>query len=437
MAKRPALAGNKSQTEADRITNEVQTRDEALDTEERQVDVMPAEGASDAAKQAAEEGGAPHPEIEDDPRAAIAASADRERGKSFFHKPDEEAEGEDTEDGEEPEAEEPKAEEAKEPVKEPEDDPLVTLKVNGKTIELPRSEVVAMAQKNMAADDNFAESKRLVAEAKQLLEKVSAREPGDSPHQGTDPIAVAPGQPETRQTKRDPEMVRSVVESIQAGTPEEAEAELQRLLDSLTSQNESQSPDQVRQVATEAARAVSLETQAQGDIDRALTANAERFPDIAAVTDPRIGRMIVDDTLQAVVGGLKSVGYSDADLQGHSYDNLVRNYAMLRRNPNFADGRKLKSLEDIVGEVSQDILDSYVRPLQTARNGSQTKPGQEQPARVVVSSERAGRRAQAQPQPRSAPMRTDMTRVGQPNTRQDNSSIVQQMAKERGQQAAG
>jgi hypothetical protein len=107
-----------------------------------------------------------------------------------------------------------------EPAQSPHGEQRVRLVVDGKTVELPISEVVKRAQVNSAIDNRLEEAKRIVAEAK------STR------HQATDDdFSEERHEPQPRQQRFSPnDKLRSIVERIQVGDADEGQQALNELV---------------------------------------------------------------------------------------------------------------------------------------------------------------------------------------------------------------
>ena len=101
------------------------------------------------------------------------------------------------------------------------------LVVRGQTLEMTDDEIIAAAQKTLAGDSYLDDAKAILAEAK----KIKARTASDGQHPDGQEDALLLD-PETGDEIQHPESsFRSVVEKIQYGDPEEAAAELERLVD--------------------------------------------------------------------------------------------------------------------------------------------------------------------------------------------------------------
>ncbi len=429
-APRPALRGSARKAEGDEeIREEIIDRDASLASEDQPShdESIPADGASAAALAKNEDEPAKPAYEEDTARAAIIASYGKERGRGILEgEPgeDDDAGGEDAPPVEEPVKPEPVKAKA-------EPERILKLKVNGTEIELPESEVIARAQMDLAATQRLEDAKR---QATEIIESArrSVAQPAAQPHQAEQ----QPPASRTTKTKVDPEELRSAVEAIQAGTPEEAEAALAGLLEA------AQSSDEATPAPVDVRAAVSaelLDRDAQTEVTSALAAVAEKHTDLAAVSPEVAGDLagiMANKAASEVMGHLRSVGYTDQELAGlRTYDEIMSSYARIRRDPtrdeSFASRQKLPPIQDIFEKVATHVEANYVKP--------QSKPRTEEPGNriaVVVSPERAARRTLVPQQPRSASARTDMTRVNQPAQRRDPSDVVADMAKARGQLSA-
>ena len=221
-----------------------------------------------------------------------------------------------------------------------------------------------------------------------------------------------------------------MVDSLQGGSPEEAAEKLAAYLDSADT-------DPTRQPSVDvpaAAREVIMRDKAEDDVQQALMATAEKFPDLAKTDDPDLPVLVVNKVDKEVTNALKGLGYTDADLR-IPLGEKIKHYAYVRRVPGYEAGRALPPVGDILEKVSADVNDKYVKPRLSAQPAARRETDQR--TGVRMSPDRAARKTQAQPQPRSASVRTDMTGTGKDGKRRDASSIVNDMARERGQPSAG
>jgi hypothetical protein len=137
-------------------------------------------------------------------------------------------------DAEKPSGEKPAAEAAKpadKPIEKPADDPLIKLKVDGREIELPQSEVVRLAQVNTALSDRerrlAALNNEIAAKQKQISERAPAADTTAGRQPSEKPTDTAPAKP----TKLDKARLQQIAEDIRSGTDEEAQDALAELAD--------------------------------------------------------------------------------------------------------------------------------------------------------------------------------------------------------------
>jgi hypothetical protein len=107
--------------------------------------------------------------------------------------------------------------------------PKRRIKVNGQVLELTDEEILARASKVTAADAYLEEAKALLREAKAVRSGQPGRHAGENNGADTTDLGTDPPDDEARHNEPS---TRSVIEKIQFGDPDEAAAELDRLVDS-------------------------------------------------------------------------------------------------------------------------------------------------------------------------------------------------------------
>lgn len=282
--------------------------------------------------------------------------------------------------------------EAKEPPEKPKseakpapaEDPEVELVVNGQRIRLPQSEVVAIARKNLAADDYLSQAKDILATAKR-----TARAAPDAESHGGEEGEAKPGTERGKPTQLTRERRLELFEAIQTGSPEEADAAFAELLTAVPSR------DEVRATA----EATVAQQEARTEANRALTNLAQEFPELAK--DEELPTLVIQRTVSGMIKALEEAGAPEEHIaQIRGRPDWVRDYYFdARKLPEF---RSLRSPADIAHDAAKAINDKYVVP----RTRPQPKPEPGRAGRIEVSPEREARKADLPRQPRSASLRS-------------------------------
>lgn len=273
------------------------------------------------------------------------------------------------------------------PKPEGEDDPMVELVVRGKKVTMPQSEVLAIAQKNLAADDYLEQAKNVFAQASE-----SARSRQSAEHHGDDDDEQMPGADGQEQHQLTPERRRELIETIQTGSPEEADeayAELQEA-------NRSASPEEIAAMVSDAIQ----RQEARSESTRALEQLRQEYPEIAE--DEDLSLMTLRHTVAGMAKALEDAGvpaeYVD---QVRGNPSALRDYyAQVRAHPNFRS--TLRGPGDLARDAAKAVHEKYVAPLKARENPEE--PGRA--GRIEVSSERKERKAGLDRQPRSASLRS-------------------------------
>lgn len=328
-------------------------------------------------------------EADDDEPVSIVPKSDQ-YGKPVESRPP----GADDEDSGDEAADHPAAK-AAEPAKAAKagDDELVELQVDGNRISLPRSEVIALAQKNIAADSRLEAARRILQDAERHRSNVMRDEHHveDDDERRYDALEDRPDAGRGRNTI-DLEQVRQTVDTIQAGSPEEgAEA----LADLLATARQGLTPEDLHA----AVGAELRQRDQQSRINSAMTDLRSEYPEIAG--DDGLGLMVINDTVNGMVSAMQQAGIPDEYLnQVRGNPKAVRDYYMqLLDDPNWKG--PLPQPIDVAREAAKRVNDRYVRD-----NRGFSRPSNQRAGQVEVSETRRARKAGLSNQPRSGSVRS-------------------------------
>lgn len=283
--------------------------------------------------------------------------------------------------------------------------PRFKVKVRHEERELTQDELIAAAQKTLAADDYLGEARTLLEEAKRVA--------SSGPHQDrADPAHTPnPSDPDPDQPHQDD--AHAAIEKIQFGTPDEAVEAFQSAVAKAVAK--AVDPDQAR-------KAVYLHHREQ-DVGRSV-AVYERFlaePENAALLkDPDNEAVLQNKYYGEIAKDLRQIGLP-ADQIPKDRDALVEAHRFHRIH-----GRPVRDTAKLLADSKQAFVEWKGGP----RPQPQPEPAPRPNNGVVISNDRADRRLRASHQPMRAsapPAPTARTQV--PATR---SAAVAKMLKNRG-----
>lgn len=368
----------------------------------------------------------------EDPRAAIArkyrenrdakAAAENESGAD---EGDEVTES----DGDDGQEEARPAQKPEQPVAS--QDPEVVLKVDGKDVKIKQSEVLALAQQQMAGMNRLDEAKIVLSEVKQLRNEMltNARAPRESgqPENQRDPADEKSTQKSTKQqgndpganqprSRIDPEKIRDIAGRLQVGDETEGAEALMEAIELAAGQRPEMNAEQVARVVQETID----NNQTAVEINTALRDFGTDYPDV--VKNPYLadaGMHILRDEL---VADLKAAGMPEEAL-AHIQDDaaaLAKAQRLVRRKYPKAPMRSYKELLSSVGEKLSSNFGIKRREESTPHQ--QAKPSN-------APQQRLERKRSASQQPKPAGMRQAITPASKPR---DRRAIVEQIRRERG-----
>lgn len=298
------------------------------------------------------------------------------------------------------------------------------LLVRGQERELTEDEIIAAAQKSLAAEDYLGEAKetaRAITEEARRFEATiaAARAAGTGKHPADSNDDAHPAEPVSDQTRdsehpADPRFVK-VVEAIQFGEPAEAARQLTKLVNEEAARN---SRDTVirDKLADESVRST-----------RFLTEFKDKHPEIA--NDPRASAAIERDLYDLQVEDLRKIAPS----LGLKDDQLPTSPAEIADWHKYyrAHGQPIRSASELLTTATDGFLE-WKGVKKAASSPPVAEPRDPKPApRLAVNIDRAARLANVQQQPtRTVTPRPDAS--NQPPPQRDRSDVVRQMISARG-----
>lgn len=270
-----------------------------------------------------------------------------------------------------------------------EDDPVVKLKVHGREIELPLSEVRKQAQINIATSAGeraLSDLNRQIQDRRAELDRLSKPAPQDTAtngdgRQAPKPTDKAPAEP----IQLDQARLAELAEDFRNGTEEEATKAFSSLVSEIVNAVKASAPTEQPDIAEVVARTVDarlLGNQERTTINEALEKFAEDFPVIAS--HPDLEPAAYTRAVAGMLDDMKQAGVSErrlAELRNTNVTEVVDAHRKLR---NFVDkdtgarpfAQHMRSYGDILTEVGNGLM-TELRSLSaslSATPGQQPKP---------------------------------------------------------------
>lgn len=311
------------------------------------------------------------------------------------------------------------------------DDPVHKLKVHGREIELPLSEIVKQAQINIAtsaAERALNDLTRQVNERRQELANLSKPAPhatatnGDG-RQAAPPPAPAPDKP----TQLDPARLAEIAEDIRNGTDEDASQALVKLVTEITEAVKPAAAAQPVDVAKVVAQ--TIEARLAGDRERdeinsALTEFATNYPEIAGDEDLEV--VAYTRAVAEMLSDIEKAGASPkkmAELRAANVTEVATAH------------RKLRTFVDQSGnQPYAGVVRSYGEVLKAAGDHVRVKYGRTAPAPQQPAGNGNGLSARTDlkrgltPQPRTTQHRTQPEAATPPGGKPDTKAAVSRIA---------
>jgi len=278
------------------------------------------------------------------------------------------------------------------------------IKVNGRVIELTTEQLIERASKVEAADTYLQETRDLLKEAKAVRSGRTVRHDGENGAEtddlGTDPVEL--------EVQNHEPSTRSVIEKIQFGDPDEAAAELERLVD---------------QRAGKKATEGQLDRVIKQDLARSQKQLKEFSDANPQLGNNRIAALAIEDGMYR--------GYREDMLTlGLAEEQIPQDATTLARWHRFyrVNGHDVRSTKDLLEGSKKEFLASIGQL--TGGRRQNPAPSRQQP-RIQVNVDRDQRRMAIPSQPtRSVAPRRDVQPQNRPQT---GSDVVNAMRRQRGQ----
>lgn len=315
------------------------------------------------------------------------------------------------------------------------DDVTLEITVNGKTVETTVGDLLANAGKYMAGDEHLENAKEILRSARVRPTEIpddardEQRQPSRPPD-GSRPLVATPA--------IDKDRLRTIVDTIQGGTVDEAAEALAEVL------------AETNRVATQAAEGVSArdrdENRVRSVVNDALNAVAKRYPEIDG--DVRLVREAAVEVNESMKKALRAIDIAEADqLDAMTPMELIRSYTLFRdNNPDYRgdlpdvhrlfDDAAAATYEWRFGEKKVFEDDGQSQPAETPRvngNGHVRQEPRAAPSEGPVrrTGVRVVRKETLSVQPRPASIRADSAEKPSVSRETRQEAAVEKMRAER------
>jgi len=291
------------------------------------------------------------------------------------------------------------------------------LTVNGRQVEMTADQLVAEAQKALAAGDILGEAKSLRTEIARLRDEALAGRQPVPANQGNEP--AQPEQPLAPTDVANQDDLVAVVERIQFGDPKEAAALLRQT------------------IASEAAKVTAPAVEAgltQGRLReegartlKVLQDFKDQNPELAAdpIAHAAMERVVLDLQLEDLGKAGLDPGQLRTDGRPPTAADIANAHRWLRSQPGT---EALRSPETMLVEAKNKVLAwKGVAPQPQSDPPPPPVPPQNGVPRVEISVNRAERRAAVQPQPQRTAVPQQRQPAQQPAQPRDRSDVVRAM----------
>lgn len=316
----------------------------------------------------------------------------------------------------------------------------ISIKIDGKEVKKPLSEIKRLAQINLAAENRLEQAKNDREEARRLLDEAKALR-SQPPVNQPDPTAQgqphqpspAPSQTEPRSTPApehppdavqiDQDKLRAIAERLQVGDTDEGTQALADYMTEVVAAAQARQPNvDPGQISNWVQDAV-LQMHSKAEADAALEKFAERYEPLVKNEDLAITSMTV--LTRELMKDLKAAGFREEDLAANRHDTrTLAHWHRVARQTH----RDLRNYDKLLSDVGEYMVQTYNlkidRPSPTSppSNPQQRNPQQ-------ATQQRLERKAALPSQPRSASVRAPIDSTPRPKTRED---ILADYRKQRG-----
>jgi hypothetical protein len=463
---------SQAQSDRDEALATISARDEADDSSEGRIDdEAPIGRRRDDDNPRSEERDAQRAGVEfvEDPRAAIASRQARRRVQEDEDDGEDQAViisaadaaagrtapvDEDEEEEDEAETAPARTEQRQQPVRKVsladlDPDAVVTMKVNGRDVEVRAGDLTTGASKYLAGDDYLRQGREFYDQARRsAAQPVATPSPTAATQPANQPATEGgegnpPPKPGKTKAKVDAAQLVDLVDRIQAGSPEQGAEALAEAL-ALIQQPEAEAEnhgDDVRGLVAAEVEAQRFRDTVQAETNEALTLFTDpASPYTAIKDDPDLATLALSRLPRAVAAGLKTIGVTDENLAQLTPEEVVNAYHEARHGrlarpdggfyPAFT---QLPPLKEVVEGVAKQVVERFApRPADSGNRGRED--GADNRGTVVRRTQtRVERKSTLVAQPRSATsIRVDAREAGRPQVPvRDPSATVAKMAEAR------
>lgn len=225
-----------------------------------------------------------------------------------------------------------------------EDDPLVTVKVDGVEQQIPLSEVRAGYQRASAANKRFEEAAQQRAQAEELFRRVQQPAPQAQPNPAPQAPSPAPGGvPDVD--------LGQIAEALTYGTKDDVLAALTKVIGT---RQQGATPDQIAQVVQQSLGQFQQQTEARRELETFSGTHADlaNDPDLSELVGRRAAGIMGQELIDA--GAPPSVVATLTPMQIGQYHQQLR---QMNRG---------RSAQEILGEAATQIRRKFNLPVQSA-----------------------------------------------------------------------
>lgn len=307
---------------------------------------------------------------------------------------------------------EPEPEEIVEKEEKVDDDPMVSLKVDGIEKKVPQSEANSLAQMYLASDNRLSEANRLLDEMKALKDEPPADKPGDEVSTDADEPAEAGA--ETKAL--DPEKLSEIAEQLQVGDQEDAVKAVSNLL--ALAQEQQGEPDKGTPPLDEAQRKAEYrEFIVQENIEREFQESLDKFgkdfPSIA--DDQELHQVSISAAARVMREEMAEKNLlSEAELSQLAQDPR-ETAAVFRQFKNA--GQSLRNYAEVFTDVGEHVTSKFLPESPSPTTSASEKV-------TDKSQERTELKRSAQQQPRQAAVKSQPDKGPKPKTKAE---VVEEM----------
>lgn len=302
-------------------------------------------------------------------------------------------------------AKEPEPEPEPEPEVKPQEDEFEELTVRREKVRLPKKEVLALAQKALAADSYFDDARKIYEDAR--------RAAPSRPHPDeTEPAPVA------RQDDADPDDAR---QPHQDGDP------FEELVEKIQYGDKKEAAEALRTTLAKASQSATIETQWAQKINDDLARDTETYKEFAAknsdiAQDENAVTVVKRNFIDGYREDLRKIGVPEDRIPTDA-DTLAKHHRIYKLK-----GQPVRSVGQLLEAAKTKFVEWKGGPAPKPQNQQQQNGG-----RPAVNVNRTERREAIPHQPSRAAVPQQLQRPQNAPASPDRSQVVQRMRQSRGQ----